>query len=207
MRSDDIPPRRDDLAAARPDAYGIPIRSWSGIASSEGHDDDADSADLALYAGLILSYKRAPLADVYVASAAFLPPSLICLADRKDKISCSRLRTIVASVSRTGLTGLLRSELAFQEAVADALGCQTLIVLMDMLHEIIDYATSRMDSRSDPVIRHLAEVKSHDEIIRLVEAGRGQSAAALVRVRTKEIEALIREYDTTERMAQPHNAG
>ena len=94
-----------------------------------------------------------------------------------------------------GLTGLLRSELAFQEAVVDALGGQTLIVLMGMLHGIIEFTISRMESTPGPVVRHLAEVKSHDEIIRLVEAGRGQSAAALVRVRNKEVEAVIREYD------------
>jgi DNA-binding FadR family transcriptional regulator len=211
MRTDDKPsrPRDGDFAAARRDAYGIPIRSGSGIAGSEGYDDDADMADLALYAGLILSYKRASLADVYVASATFLPPSLICLADRKDSSSYSRLRAIVATerVRPAGLTGLLRNELAFQEAVVDALGCQTLIVLMDMLQEIIDYSTSRMDSPSDPVIRHLAGVKSHHEIIRLVEAGRGQSAAALACLRTKEIAGLIREYDTTEGMDRPHSSG
>ena len=78
---------------------------------------------------------------------------------------------------------------------------------MDMLHGIIEYATSRMDPRSGPVIRHLAEVKSHQEIIRLVEAGRGQSAAALVCVRTKEVEGVIREYDTAAGMVQPDTSG
>lgn len=204
MSADDEPPRRDgDFAPGRRDAHGIPFQSVTGIASSGGDDDDADMADLALHAGLVLSYKRASLADIYVASATFMPPSLICLADRKDKSSYSRLRAIVAAehVRPAGVTQLLRNELVFQEAVVDALGCETLIVLMEMLHEIIEYATSRMDPCSDPVIRRLAEVKSHHEIIRLVEAGRGQAAAALVRLRTNEIEGLIREYDTTEGLA------
>lgn len=210
MRTDDQPPGRDgDSAAGGRDAHGILFRSLTGIGRPEGYDDDADMADLVLRAGLVLSYKRASLADVYVASAVLLPPSLIRLADRKDKSSYRTLRAIVAAehARPAGLTGLLRNELAFQEAVVDALGCQTLIVLMDMLHGIIEYATSRMDPRSGPVIRHLAEVKSHHEIIRLVEAGRGQSAAALVSVRTKKVEGVIREYDTAPGMAQPDTSG
>ena len=210
MRTDDQPPSRDgDSAAGGRDAHGILFRSLTGIGRPEGYDDDADMADLVLHAGLVLSYKRASLADVYVASAVLLPPSLIRLADRKDKSSCRTLRAIVAAehARPAGLTGLLRNELAFQEAVVDALGCQTLIVLMDMLHRIIENATSRMDPRSAPVIRHLAEVKSHQEIIRLVEAGRGQSAAALVGARTKDVEGVIREYDTAAGMAQPDTSG
>ena len=210
MRTDDQPPGRDgDSAAGGRDAHGILFRSLTGIGRPEGYDDDADMADLVLRAGLVLSYKRASLADVYVASAVLLPPSLIRLADRKDKSAYRTLRAIVAAehARPAGLTGLLRNELAFQEAVVDALGCQTLIVLMDMLHGIIEYATSRMDPRSGPVIRHLAEVKSHHEIIRLVEAGRGQSAAALVCARTKDVEGVIREYDTAAGMAQPDTSG
>ena len=210
MRTDDQPPRRDgDSPAGGRDAHGILFRSLTGIGRPEGYDDDADMADLVLRAGLVLSYKRASLADVYVASAVLLPPSLIRLADRKDKSSYRTLRAIVAAehARPAGLTGLLRNEVAFQEAVVDALGCQTLIVLMDMLHGIIEYATSRMDPRSGPVLRHLAEVKSHHEIIRLVEAGRGQSAAALVSVRTKKVEGVIREYDTAAGMAQPDTSG
>ena len=210
MRTDDQPPRRDgDSPAGGRGAHGILFRSLTGIGRPEGYDDDADMADLVLRAGLVLSYKRASLADVYVASAVLLPPSLIRLADRKDKSSYRTLRAIVAAehARPAGLTGLLRNEVAFQEAVVDALGCQTLIVLMDMLHGIIEYATSRMDPRSGPVLRHLAEVKSHHEIIRLVEAGRGQSAAALVSVRTKEVEGVIREYDTAAGMAQPDTSG
>ena len=210
MRTDDQMPRRDgDSAAGGRDAHGILFRSLTGIGRPEGYDDDADMADLVLRAGLVLSYKRASLADVYVASAVLLPPSLIRLAERKDKSSYRTLRAIVAAehARPAGLTGLLRNEVAFHEAVVDALGCQTLIVLMDMLHGIIEYATSRMDPRSGPVIRHLAEVKSHHEIIRLVEAGRGQSAAALVSVRTKDLEGVIREYDTAAGMAQPDTSG
>lgn len=195
--------RRQMRTDDKSDTHGSPFWSPTGIASPGGYDDDADIADLVVHAGLILSYKRASLADVYVASATFLPPSLICLADRKDNSSYSRLRALVAAehVRPPGLTRLLRNELVFQEAVVDALGCETLILLMEMLHEIIEYATSRMGFH--PVIRHLAEVKSHQEIIRLVQAGRGQSAAALVCARTKEIEGLIREYDATEGMTSP----
>ena len=214
MRTDDQPPGRDgDSAAGGRDAHGILFRSLTGIGRPEGYDDDADMADLVLRAGLVLSYKRASLASrglrVRREAPTFLPPSLIRLADRKDKSSYRTLRAIVAAehARPAGLTGLLRNELAFQEAVVDALGCQTLIVLMDMLHGIIEYATSRMDPRSGPVIRHLAEVKSHHEIIRLVEAGRGQSAAALVCARTKKVEGVIREYDTAPGMAQPDTSG
>jgi DNA-binding FadR family transcriptional regulator len=163
-----------------------------------GQDHDTSMTDLAMQAGLILSYNRASLRDVFVASATLMPPCLIYLADRNDDAAHSRLRAMSAAehVRRGGLAGLLWNELAFQRAVVDAVGNKTLIVLTDTLHEIIGCAMSRLDQRSAPV-RHLVEVKSHHEIIRLVEAGRGQAAAALVWVRTEEIEGIIRQYDTS----------
>lgn len=202
MRTDDGPPRRHgEFAAGGRDAHGILFRSRIGPGRPEGTEGvlhvDGGMADFALHAGLVLGYQRASLADVYVGSAALLPPSLIRLANRADKSVFRRLRArVVAEHARPeGLTGLLQSELAFQGAVVDALGGQTLIAMMGMLHKIIEYTMSRMDSRPGPVVRHLAEVKLHDEIIRLVEAGRGQSAAALACVRTKEVVGVIREFD------------
>ena len=189
-----------DGATGRRDIHVNPFRPLTGIANSGGYDDAADIADLVMQADLILRYKHASLADVYVASATFLPPSLIRLADRKNYSSYSSLRAMVAAehVRPPGLVRLLRNDLLFQKAVVEALGCETLILLMDMLHEIIEYATSRMDPCFHPVVRNLAEVKSHGEIVRLIEAGHGQSAAALVGARTMQIECLLREYDTTQ---------
>jgi DNA-binding GntR family transcriptional regulator len=154
-------------------------------------------AILASCAGSVLRHKHASLADVFVASASFLPPSLLHLAHRQEKTSCNTLRAIVAAerVHSKGLAGLLRTELAFQEGVVDALGSETLTVLMDMLHEIIDCAMSHLNQRPSSAPRHLAEVKTHHEIVRLVEAGQGQTAAALMRARSSEVEDVIRDYD------------
>lgn len=202
MRLDDKPPsldRIDDFADERRDAR----RQWSALRvvsqpdSSPGYDEDADMATLASCAGSVLRHKHVSLADVFVASASFLPPSLLHLAHREEKTSCNTLRAIVAAerVHSKGLVGLLRTELAFQEGVVDALGSETLTVLMDMLHEIIDCAMSHLNQRRSSAPRHLAEVKTHHEIVRLVEAGDGQAAAALMRVRTSDVEDVIREYD------------
>jgi GntR family transcriptional repressor for pyruvate dehydrogenase complex len=175
----------------------IPLQSAPSIVDSRGYDEDSDMAGLALHAGLVLSYNHVSLADVYVASASVLPPSLVRLAHQEERTSCSGLRAVVAAERghSPGLAGLLRTELAFQDAIVDALGCETLVVLMDMLHEIIDAAMSHLDRRFTPAARHLAEVRTHHEIVRLVEAGHGQAAASLARVRTREIEDFIREYD------------
>ena len=186
MKIDDEFPRR----------YGE-VRSLVGVSLPERFPVDADLADLALHAGLALGHQRVSLADIFVGSAALLPPSLIQLAERTDKSAHRTLRArVVAEHARpVGLTGLLLSELAFQGAVVDALGGQTLIALKGMLHRLIEFTISRMELTPGPVVRHLAEVKLHDEIVRHVEAGRGQSAAALAHVRNKEVEAVIREYD------------
>jgi DNA-binding FadR family transcriptional regulator len=202
MRLDDKPPslnRSDGFADERRDIR----RQWSALRvaprpeSSPAYDEDADMATLASCAGCFLRHKHASLADVFVASASFLPPSLLHLAHRQEKTSCDTLRAIVAAerVHSKGLVGLLRTELAFQEGVVHALGSETLTVLMDMLHEIIDCAMSHLNQRPSSAPRHLAEVKTHHEIVRLVEAGDGQAAAALMRVRTSEVEDVIREYD------------
>ncbi len=198
MKIDDEFPRRyGEVAAGGCDAYGLEFRPLEGLSVPERFSVDADLADFALHAGLALGHQRVSLADTFVGSAALLPPSLIKLAERADKSAHRTLRArVVAKHARpVGLTGLLLSELAFQGAVVDALGGQTLITLMSMLHRLIEVTISHMESTPGPVVRHLAEVKLHDEIVRLVEAGRGQSAAALAHVRTKEVEAVIREYD------------
>jgi DNA-binding GntR family transcriptional regulator len=186
-------PTKDEIHADS----GVRCASPPRPESSPAYHEDADVATLASYAGSVLRHKHASLVDVFVASASFLPPSLLHLARRQEKTSCDALRAIVAAerVHSKGLAGLLRTELAFQEGVVDALGSETLAVLMDMLHEIIDCAMSHLNQRPTCAPRHLAEMKTHHEIVRLVEAGDGQAAAALMRVRTSEVEGVIREYD------------
>jgi DNA-binding GntR family transcriptional regulator len=198
MRINDSPPRRErrsDLPTAARGQQILPLSSTETPVRG-GLDYDTSVTHLAKQTGLILSYSGASLADVFVASATLLPPCLIYLADRNDEATHTRLRAMLAAepVRRGGLAGLLRNELAFHRAVVDALGSETLVVLKDTLHEIIGCAVSHLDQRSADV-RNVLEVKSHHEIICLLEAGRGQAAAALVWVRTKQIERIIREYD------------
>jgi hypothetical protein len=176
-------------------------RPWHpSVSAPHGGGEDADGyhgdvAGLARHAGLLLSYKEASLADVYVASAALVPPALVHLAGRRNEAVHRGLRAMLAAEQAppTGLAGVLRRELAFQGAVVDVLGSQTLIVLKDMLHEIIECAASRLDRRPAPAVRHLAEARTHHAIVSLVEAGRGQAAATLARERTREIERVISE--------------
>jgi DNA-binding FadR family transcriptional regulator len=184
------------------DAAELWVGSWHPSVSAPhgGGDGDGynmDVAGLARHAGLVLGYKEVSLADVYVASAALVPPCLMRLADRYDEAAHRRLRAMLAAeqMPPTGLAGVLRRELAFHGAVVDVLESQTLIVLKDMLHEIIECAASRLDHRPAPVVRHLAEARTHHDIVNLVEARRGQAAATLARARTKEIERLICEHD------------
>lgn len=196
----------DDLAPGTQAASHLWPRSWHPLVwpplgGDEGGDrHNADITRLAMHAGLVLSYKAASLADVYVASAALMPPSLVRLARHCDGAAHRKLRTMLAAeqVPSTGLAGVLRRELAFQAAVVDVLGSQTLIVLTDMLHEIIECAVSHLDRRHAPVVRHLAEARTHHDIVTLVEAGRGQAAATMARKRTREIEGLIRENDVAD---------
>ena len=198
MKIDDEFPRRyGEVAPAGCDARRLEFRCLEGLRVPERFPVDADLADFALHVGLALGHQRVSLADIYVGTAALVPPALIRLAERADNSAHRTLRArVVADRARpVGLTGLLLSELAFQRAVVDALGGQTLIALMSMLHRLIEFTVSHMESTPGPVVRHLAEVKLHDEIVRLVEAGRGRSAATLAQVRTKEVEAVIREYD------------
>jgi DNA-binding FadR family transcriptional regulator len=204
VRPEDRSSRRrhaDDSAEGPEAAAELWLRPWHPSVSAPyggGEDGDGyngDVAGLAMRAGLVLSYKEASLADVYVASAALVPPALVHLAGRRDEAVLRGLRAMLAAEQAppTGLAGVLRRELAFQGVVVDVLGSQTLMVLKDMLHEIIEWAASRLDRRPDRVVRHLAEARTHHAIVSLVEAGRGQAAAALARERTREIERVILE--------------
>jgi DNA-binding GntR family transcriptional regulator len=150
-----------------------------------------------MHAELALSYRRASLADVYVASAALVPPCLVRLAYRGDEAALHQVRARLATeqMSPTGLAGVLRRELAFHGAVVDALDSQTFVLLKDMLHEVIERVASRLGCRSRPIVRCLGNAPTHQEIVNLVEAGDGRAAATLARQRAKEIEAFICEND------------
>jgi len=212
VRIDDSPPpsRYGDVAEATHPAVELWLRSWRPSVplphrGEDGTDsDNRDATGLAVHAGLVLSDKKISLTDVYVASAALMLPSLVRLADRRDEAAHRRLREVLATeqVRPSGLAGVLRRELAFQGAVVDVLGLQTLIVLKDMLHEIIECAASRLDGRSAPSVRYLAEARTHHDIVRLLEAGRGRAAATLARERTREIEGLIRENVADDRLSR-----
>jgi hypothetical protein len=164
--------------------------------SGEASDDEfPDLTRLATHAGLVLGQRGASLADIYRASAVLMPPCLLRLTDGSREHVHARLWSMLATEQGwpLGLAGLLRREMGFQNAVLDLLGNQTLIVLKDMLHEVIRCAMGHLDQLAADAVVRLTEAPTHHDIVRHLEAGRGQEAAVLAGQRAARVETLLRE--------------
>jgi DNA-binding FadR family transcriptional regulator len=140
------------------------------------------------YAGLLLEYQQATLADVFVASAAIEAPCAAMLARTRTAADVKRLRAAVA-VERDAAdepAGLLEVQNDFHRLVIEMAGNQTLGVLSDVLRHIIEVATQRYVT--DPALggpdktpESQVATRTHEKLIDLIEAKDSTGAEALWR--------------------------
>lgn len=140
------------------------------------------------YAGLLLEYQQATLADVFVAAAAIEAPCAAMLARSRTADDVKRLRAAVATerdASREP-AGLLELQNDFHRLLIEMVGNQTLGVLSDVLRHIIEVATQRYVS--DPALggRDKAPAsqvgtRTHEKVIELIAAKDAAGAEELWR--------------------------
>jgi DNA-binding FadR family transcriptional regulator len=144
---------------------------------------DADVA--ARYAGLILEYRGATLADVYRASAVVEPPCVRAVAAGHTAADIARLREAVAAekAAMDDPMTLVDAQDAFHALLVELSGNQTLILLSRMLRYIVDRANaSHLAADPDSAVRKAQSRKAHRthaKLIDLIEAGEADEAERL----------------------------
>jgi DNA-binding FadR family transcriptional regulator len=146
---------------------------------------DADIA--ARYAGLILEYRGATLADVYRASAVIEPTCARNLALKHTDADITRLRTAVEHEKSVldDPMALVRAQDAFHGLLVELTGSQTLILLSGILRFIVDRANaSHLEADPDSAERRTQARKAHRthlKLVGLIESGDADAAANLWR--------------------------
>jgi DNA-binding FadR family transcriptional regulator len=140
------------------------------------------------YAGLLLEYQRATLADVFGAAAAIEGPCVAILARNRTTANLKRLRAAVADEREVGErpADLLERQNDFHRVLIEMAGNQTLTVLSNVLRHIIEVATERYISDpafggADKDSAARAATRTHEKVIALIAERDAVSAEALWR--------------------------
>lgn len=140
------------------------------------------------YAGLLLEYRRATTADVFVAAAAIEGPCVGMLARRRTVDDVRALRSLIDDERLLGddPEALLEQQNEFHRALIRLADNQTLGVLSDVLRHIIEIATERYVSNPGVGGREKAPsakaaTRTHQQVVDLIEARDNEAAEALWR--------------------------
>ncbi len=147
------------------------------------HEPSPDAA--ARYAGLVLEFERATLADVYDARLAIETPCAGRLARQRSPEDVARLRTAVDAAERDSedRRRLIRHQTDFHTLVVELGGNVTLRLFHAMLRHILESANERrvgtepQDRAHDRAFEH--GVKAHHRLVDHIEAGREADASQL----------------------------
>ncbi|QRY42664.1 FadR family transcriptional regulator [Mycolicibacterium boenickei] len=140
------------------------------------------------YAGLLLEYRRATTADVFVAAAAIEGPCVAMLARNRTAEDLEGLRNAIADERRLSEqpAALLEQQNDFHRVLIEMAGNQTLMVLSEVLRYIIEIATERYVNDPglggpDTLPSANAATRTHQKIVYLIESRDAQEAEALWR--------------------------
>jgi DNA-binding FadR family transcriptional regulator len=158
----------------------------------------------ARYAGLVLQYRGATLADVLEARAVVEPPCAGLLASRRSAADLARLEAAVDAADAAiddPLAGIHLQQ-DFHALVVELAGNETAIVLVGMLRHIIDAATvSRIardaGSPSERAAQHTGH-RSHRRLLEYVEARDAEGAERLWRKHIVETSAYLLSAPTAD---------
>lgn len=133
-------------------------------------------AAAARYAGLVLEFEGATLADVYEARVMVEAPCAGLLAKRRTKSDLAQLRASLAEGESLGddRPRLIRHHTEFHALVVDLSGNATMRLMNGMLRQILDAANVRRvdtdpaDDSHDRAFHH--GVRAHGKLVDLIEA-------------------------------------
>jgi DNA-binding FadR family transcriptional regulator len=159
------------------------------------HTPNGDVA--ARYAGLVLQFRGATLADVYAARSAIELAALRALAARPSATRLKPLDRNLSDMDRQnddpGATILLQEE--FHRLLVEAADNQTLSIFEEMIHHIIElHGEAYVARRSgEPQARKHAQAgaRTHHRVLELVRDGKVDDAAELWRRHLDEASQIV----------------
>jgi DNA-binding FadR family transcriptional regulator len=144
-----------------------------------------DAEVAARYAGLILEYREATLADVHRASAVLEPPCARTLANKHTAAALSRLRAAVEAEKALldDPMALVDAQEAFHSLLVELAGNQTLNLLSGMLRYIVDRANTGHLADALGSEAHKGQCRkahrTHAKLVDLIAAGKADEAEKL----------------------------
>jgi GntR family transcriptional regulator, transcriptional repressor for pyruvate dehydrogenase complex len=151
----------------------------------------------ARYAALVLEHRGTTLADIFEARDVIEAPCVGMLAARRTDSDIERLRSTLAEAEDVidEPQRVVKAQAAFHRLVVELAGNQTLIMLSEMLHHIIDLATISQvvaeagTQASRRMIRK--SQRAHEKLLELVEAQQADEAEAMWRQHLAESEEYL----------------
>lgn len=140
------------------------------------------------YAGLLLEYRQATTADVFVAAAAIEAPCAAKLARTRKAADLAELRAAVEAeqAARDDPEALLDLQNGFHRLIVDLVGNTTLRVLSEVVRHIIEvatrrYLTSASLAAADRMAASNAGIRAHAKLVTLVDEKNAAGAETLWR--------------------------
>jgi GntR family transcriptional regulator, transcriptional repressor for pyruvate dehydrogenase complex len=190
------PTLREALRVLESEALITIYRGSHGGARVQAPDGDV----AARYAGLVLEYRGATLADLFEAAAAIEGPAVGLAATRRTSADLSRLRKAVEREEEAVTAeALVAAQITFHELVIQLARNETLTMLAQMVRYIIDTATRRAVERNLDAERlsHTGS-RAHRTLFDLIRAKDAAGAEALWRRHVVETSKYLQELlDTT----------
>ena len=136
---------------------------------------------LARYAGLILEYEGVTLKDVYDARVTIETPMVVQLAKDQDPAVIAELEEIVERESHVEGAEAVDARTDFHAAIARLSKNQTLQMINEMLHHIIEKGNRSLQpttgARAEQAARRSS--KTHRMVLDLIKAGDADKAGEL----------------------------
>ncbi|OCB30161.1 GntR family transcriptional regulator [Mycobacterium malmoense] len=149
---------------------------------------------LARYAGLILQYEEVTLRDVFDARVALETPMVVELATNQDARVIAELEQIVEREADLAREGEAVHELNdFHAAIARLSGNNTLQIVSDMLHHIIEKAHRSLQPIEGPLTKQAVRraTKTHAMLLDHIKSGDAEAAGELWQRHLKKVEEFV----------------
>jgi DNA-binding FadR family transcriptional regulator len=150
-----------------------------------------DHAVAARFAGLVLQYRGATLADVFAARTIIESPAARMLAASKHRADVARRLQTFVDEHAEDLRNTARAP-GFHRLVVELTSNQTLILLTGMLEDIAEAAAISWERQNPPSLTEAQRAhRGHQRLVDLVRAGAAEKAEAFWRAHLDEVGSVL----------------
>jgi len=145
----------------------------------------------ARFAGLVLQYRGATLADVFQARTMIEAPAARMLASSKHRADIARQLQAFGDAHAEDLRNPARAP-GFHRLMVELTGNQTLILLAGMLEDIAEAAAISWERQNPPSLPEAQRAhRGHQKVIELIRAGASEKAEAFWRAHLDQVGTVL----------------